>query len=338
MAFKQNSYKSSQNDNTGERSEWSRNFGVVTNDSSGTQLAQYIVTLERIDPSINVTDKNGKDTDKKKDATDLGMRSLSGLMTNSINYSLTANWDSSNNQVSSMIQKGFDVMLGGVTGFARLGGIEGTSAGYATRKVYKGGTEVSLSINLRLFDSTTNLTSSDTKGIDTRTSVMDGVAWINSVMIPANKADITIKELEEFTTTIAEGRQTAEERAEEIKREEVAKKQIKETEDAISASLGPEVVGVMETLEGNAKNELAAFSFNLTASPPPVKIHIGKWLYIKEAVITNAQFSFSDRMTAKGPLFCDVTLTISTRENLMLTVDKNGENTLIPQFQMFNLS
>ncbi len=319
---------------TSKRPEWSRNFGVVANDSSGTELEQYIVTLSRIDPTIYETDSAGNRKDTKVKVSNLGAVQLRGLMTNNISYSLTANWEVSNNQVSSMIQKGYDVVAGSITGFTRLGGIEGTSAGYATRKVYKGGTDVSLTINFRLFDANTNLRSENDTGIDTSTSVLDGVAWINTIMIPTNKAAITIKAFEDFTNKIAEGRQTAEEAAEATKREEVAKKQLKEIEDNLS-SLGDAAKATFNVLEGNAAAELKAFSFNLTASPPPIKIEIGNWLRIKEGVVTNASFNFSDKMNKKGPLFCDVALQISTRENLMFVADDANEYSSIPQFELF---
>jgi len=321
----------------GTRSEWSRNFGVVANDSSGAAMSQYMVRLERIDPTVGV----GTDGERKN-ATELGAQSLVGLMTNNVQYSLAAGWDVSNNQVSSMMQ-GVAELLGGVGGFARLGGIEVGSAGYATRKVYKGGTDVSLSISFRLFDSTTNLSkAANDEGkapVDTNTSVMDGVAWITSVMVPANKEIITREEILNFTTVLKAGSQTTEEREAEVKADEVNAEIIAENRDAVgNMTGGKRVLGVWDTIAGNANNEVGAFSINLTASPPPIRLQVGQWLYIKEAVVTNASFDFADKMSAKGPLFCDVTLTISTRENLMLTSDSDNEKTIIPQLQLFSPS
>jgi len=310
----------------GERSQWSRNFGVDGLDSDGGNLANYIVRISRDDAK----DDNG---------VILGNNFLTALMTNNVSYSLNAGWDVSNNQVSSMVQGAMSGILGAA---AQFGGVELGSAGYTTRKIYKGGTDMGLSINFRLFDSTTNFSvesdSSKASAVNPGLTVMDGVKWINSIMIPSNLAKITIEQIENFTTELVEGQETAEEKAESAKLEEADKKKILAAKDALASATGGDAIqNTLDTITGNLNTELDAAEVDLTASPPPVSILIGKWLYIDRAVVTNASFNFSTEMSSKGPLYCDVTLEVSTQENLMMIADDDNEMTDINRLKLFNV-
>jgi len=310
---------------TGSRSQWSRNFGVDGLDSDGSNLANYIVRISRDDAK----DKNGHIW---------GNQFITALMMNNISYNLSANWSVSNNQVSSMVQGVASGMLGAV---AQFGGVELGSAGYTTRKIYKGGTDMSLGINIRLFDSTSNFTarSSDNSAetIDPNLTVMDGVKWINSIMLPLNKISLNLEMIDNFTSLQVEGKETDKEKTESAKKQEAAKKKIVEQRDNLSNALGgDEMLDTIDTITEHFSNELKSAEFNLTSTPPPVSILIGKWLYIDRAVITDASFNFSTEMTANGPLYCDVTLQVSTQENLMLLSDEGKETTDINRLKLFN--
>jgi len=314
----------------GAGGEWSRNFGVVGNESSDEDIMQYMVRLERADIEVLAADKS------KYTPTQLGMTALTGMLNNNISYNLSADWSTSNNQVSSIAQGFSSGIMGTVAGMGRQAGVELGSAGYVTRKIYKGGTDLSISVSMRLFDSTTNLNDDENTFTNPSASVIDGVKWINSIMIPANKAELTIDEMEKMTTQLAGDQQSDEEKVESAEAERAGQDRINNTRDAVSSTTaGAKVLSVYDTMKGNLNTELGAFGVNLTASPPPIRVYIGKWFYIKEAIVTDASFNFSSEMSTKGPLYCDVTLTISTRENLMLVNDVNDELTALNVIDIF---
>jgi hypothetical protein len=67
---------------------------------------------------------------------------------------------------------------------------------------------------------------------------------------------------------------------------------------------------------------VGASAANWSNSPNPVSIRLGKWLTIKEAVITSVNNSFSYECTDAGPIYLDVSLRLRTIENL--AIDKSG--------------
>ena len=310
---------------TGERNHWSRNFGVDGLDSDGSNLANYVVRISR----------NDIETD---DGHVWGNNFITALMTNAVSYNLNAGWDVSNNQVSSMMQGAASGILGKA---AQFGGLEMDSTGYMTRKIYRGGTDMSLNINFRLFDSTSNFTSESTNSTDTTVdpnlTVMDGVKWLNSIMIPSNIASLTLKQVEKFTADLVKGEETEKEKEDSAKQEEINKKKLKKAKDALtSTATGRTIQNGLDVVTNTFNRELGQAELNLTSTPPPVSVLIGKWLYIDRAVVTDASFVFSEEMSAKGPLYCDVTLQVSTQENLMMIADANGDKTDINRLKLFN--
>lgn len=328
----------------GAHSQWSRNFGVVSGDSSDADLSQYIVKISRIDLADKLSDSTDKST-----LVDLGPGTLLGMMLGNVSYTLNAGWSTSDNMVSSTMQGLQQGIMGTVGGLGRQAGVETNSAGFVTRKVYRGGTDIGISIKLRLFDSTTNLTRETNDNgkvsMSPQMSVMDGVNFINSIMVPCNLATLDIKDLDNFATQIESNQRNnsgkteaelAEQDAVAAKKEEMAEKEIQSNKDALATQL-PQAAKILNTVMAGIDTDLNEFKLNLTASPPPIRIQIGQWFVMNQGVVTSASFDFSKEMSAKGPLYCDVTLQVTTRENIMLVSDKNNNVSGLNNIKLFGV-
>ena len=267
-----------------------------------------------------------------------GLASISGYMTTKITYSLTANWDKVDGIVSGIagnISEGLGI---GNT----KGGVSAKAAGYATRKYYSGGTDFSIDVGFRLFDSMSGSSSTKEK-FNPGATVQNGVSFINMLMIPSNIASVSATDITDTVSKIAEDVRAKDAKEAEknaaVKADDNYEAKVK-LDDAkkeldsygpIGKAITDSATAVMQALE----MDVEATNLRLTKAPTSCLIKIGNWMVITEAIIENATFDFSEELTPKGPLYCDVNLKISTRENLILVKDDSQGN-VINNVRMFN--
>jgi hypothetical protein len=99
----------------------------------------------------------------------------------------------------------------------------------------------------------------------------------------------------------------------------LAGRSIKEFADSVGGEGTGKKVG---NVANKAKDEVVKAKVNWTESPSPVNVKIGNFFDMSNMVIEDLQISFSEEMADNGPLYADFTVSLSTREALV--VDDNG--------------
>jgi len=225
-----------------------------------------------------------------------------GILKNNINFNVAAEWSTlgldsmvsdlmGNNPILNAIQKGGSAL-------ARTGGTSLTAAGLVTKKFYKGGGGyLSIQPEFRVLD-----------WENTGEVWAQFLALMTSVL-PRSHRNIKIAD---FLNDIKDKSPDS-----------IAAMIIKYGGEAFrkvaTGALGESVGGDLSDNFQHSLSELGEGSLNLTESPSPVSVQIGNWFKHDDMVIESVSFDMSDKMTTDGPLFMDVSLTLSSREAMVLT-------------------
>lgn len=82
---------------------------------------------------------------------------------------------------------------------------------------------------------------------------------------------------------------------------------------AANSNLGKDISDTARDIYLNATEDLHDL-FTLYDSPPPVKLQIGQFFYHPDMIIESVNVQFSDEKTECGPVYVDITLTMSSRK------------------------
>lgn len=270
--------------------------------------------------------------------------SIKALLLEQINYNIYASWNGSGgaaSQLAGTMEGGFNEAINS--------GLGTTWTGYSTRKFYNGGSQISVSAKIRLYDGTASdllqlpmfgqvnkgdwSSQSYTQGM----SVVQQIALLSSLALPSIAASLKAEEIAAAVTDI--GKKVLGETVSEAV-EGFASAAVKTAEKGYATvkagleSTGPNMKKAVSTADyagsrifSGVADEFSKIRFDLADNPGTVKLFVGNWFAIQDGVVSSISFAPSREMTLSGPLYCDVTLTIDTRENpSVVKADTGGLN------------
>jgi hypothetical protein len=234
---------------------------------------------------------------------------IEGFLKNEIDFDFSAGWKPAGEK---SILSFLTTLAKPFEDYSRVfSGTAISDAGFLTRKVYSGGTDLSLSADFRIID------------INADGKPLQMVRTLMSYMVPLQKADISFSGGSNFASELQN--QTGND---DLKFKDPAPEGEEQPKQGIQDSINKVTDGVKvlkSSIGQRALSELKNYGLSVTQAPTPVSIKVGNYLYINDAVITSANAKLSHQKTTEGPLFVDVSLKISTRENLVLTERADGE-------------
>jgi hypothetical protein len=313
----------------------------------GKQHEDTVKDLRRYMVVINQYDKPNGDDDMAKSTKKIldGDASLStvviGYIKNEITYNLSAQWEQGS-EVSTVMSN----MLADANSVVRV--IDpsiGNHAGYLTKKYYKGGTDLDLSVTFRIFDKNYNRLSGSDNNNNLYTSNMEStLQLLNRMVLPTmfngglgvEKVESIVKAAKDTVVSM----KTAADKDE-------ADSNNSSTKSANDTSSGGETTNnpnlpkapnkeqvITQAVIDDVKNLIKSGidsvkeqdpTIDYSRGPAPVFISIGSWLTINKAIVKDINFTFSKAQGKAGPLWVDVDLKISTLENLVLTPGKDKD-------------
>jgi hypothetical protein len=228
---------------------------------------------------------------------------VNGIMKNNIQFSMKPDWQTlgldskmSGMTPNSGILQGLISDVGVVLKGAHLAGTSVLNSGLFTRKYYNNSGWLTISPYAMMSMSIPRISNTLTLEAVLKTQmVRDVVEKIKS--IPG--VDVGTKVVGEAAT--------------------LAGRSIKEFADSVGGEGTGKKVG---NVANKAKDEVVKAKVNWTESPSPVNVKIGNFFDMSNMVIEDLQISFSEEMADNGPLYADFTVSLSTREALV--VDDNG--------------
>lgn len=234
-----------------------------------------------------------------------------------VNYNITATW-SQNDDAISKIAVAADSYINSTIN----SGNSFTSTGFATRKFYKGGSNIAMSVKIRLveYDKLNRLRSYPIFNFENVSSedlsVPAQMQYLQMMALPSVITSLASSDIKLNGTTSPE-------------KVEMNLAPAQPSDGAEGGSL-ISIAGKVKDFAGSTakatisgiKDTLSTADLTLANNPGTINLNVGGWLTINEAIITSIQLSPSYQMTRRGPLYCDVTLSIETRENP--SVDRDG--------------
>jgi hypothetical protein len=160
-----------------------------------------------------------------------------------------------------------------------------------------GGADLRIDINFNIIDS------------EAIGSVLDSVRTVNSFLLPRQQYDLSLNEI---STVVS-------------KAVDVSVKGISETIKGTGKSEEREALGNLSAEVGATLKDIG---LDVTESPVPVEIRIGNYFYCDDMVITQSSCVISEEQTAEGSLYATVSMSLVTRENVVLEKDSNGKPTI----------
>ena len=298
----------------------------VTNLDMASQLPS-LISIVSYDSYNAETDASAGLVDKIKN----GM-AVQGLLKTELSYSLSASWETGKGMVATLVSKA----AGGLDKIAGAAGNASTASntGFATRKFYSGGTDLTLNLDFRLYNPVT-----DQAQTKVGQSLYHQLMMLNSFVLPsATGQSISTMDAMALIGTNPDGEAG-----------KTLEADLKTASKALEDKLGVQasVNGTYGTApstppDGNAENrkglghivqstkqflantlasgvqQLMDASVEISASPRPVYIQIGKWFVLQSAIVTSIGFTYSKAQSAQGPLWVDVSMSVSSRENLLM--------------------
>lgn len=214
---------------------------------------------------------------------------ITGILKEAINFSVDATWDKlglegiiDSIMSSNAILGAIDTALD-ITNLAS--GSSFTNTGIFSKLFYKNSGRLSISPSFRIFDFAGN-------GVCTR-----AVTTLTALCIPKVK-NVNTLPLQE-ATNVASALVTS--AGSVAKDNRIIKEVVRNAQE-----------GLKKIGESNA---------NWSNAPDPVKIQIGKWLIIDQAVVENVSFNFSYECTEAGPMWVDIGMKLSSIENIYIDPD-----------------
>jgi hypothetical protein len=285
-----------------------------------------------------------------------------GLMTSKVTYSLSADWKANEGIISKMVTA-FD----GAANSLFPANMNFNAAGYSTRKFYSGGTDLKLTVNMRIYDAQPDYYSNGRKSY-----LKTQLEKLKLLVVPKNIPNASImaddeNELFESARGIAENLQdkiddlnapapaletpgftgagtesdatntpvtapsiyptTATNPGDEEEGPSSIDQALTGIGNAASA-LGESGKALVSNYIDGAVDTLGSLSIIPTTAPKPVFVSIGGWFQLTDAVVESVQFAYSDAMGVNGPLYVDVDISFTTRENISVNDASSTESNL----------
>lgn len=237
---------------------------------------------------------------------------IEGFMREPINFDFKAQWEKKDGIISNLMSS---ELANAILSPAERVGFGATHAGYVTKKYYTGGTDLSFNINMRIVD------------YQGTGEVLIAVSRLAALMLPKqNMNTLSINGL------LPDQARKAQENA------QAAEQTASNSSNAVVAGLGS------SGLISSTIAEITDAGITPTSAPTPVAIFIGEYIMHEDMVITNCNVTFSKELVEvkkvtdpsatdepadttpkvySAPLYVDVNLGVTSRENLYLTQGKN---------------
>jgi hypothetical protein len=243
-----------------------------------------------------------------------------GYLNNEVSYGISAGWQTNDGMISK-ISKGINSMIN----VAGPNDVAAGAAGYATRKFYKGeGSDFKMSLTFKVYAPS----SMQTTGI--RGSLATELFKLKRMVLPTTNsvietADIPIiKESADAAKTVGAALQdprrtmTADGATGttpvELEKEDQTAQAIARAQ-ALGSNLG-EGAQVVGGIIASVASNISSADITISNAPEPVMVSIGEWLVIPEAIVTDINFTYSKTVNKAGPVWCDIQLSLESRENL----------------------
>jgi len=290
------------------------NKSVFTQDSYKYSIGDEENNGTAVIKIIPEYDRSGSDTVGNNDLA------IVGIIQNPLAFDIEADWGEMGGVTGMlpMLQAAapiFDFInsTANKAGFSTLGDV------YASRKIYKKSGYLNLSANIKIVNWNND-------GAPINASLV-----ISRLLLPDSR--FGIKMAEEVTTNFVGAYKTHLEPAVDAvvdKTKEVGSALYEKYKDiplVEGVVTGGRIIknvydGVMEdskaTRASYYRNTMKGISdyFILRASPVTVRVEVGNYFKQRDMIITNAKFEFSKEVTETGPLYVDVSLTMSSRTHL----------------------
>jgi hypothetical protein len=257
--------------------------------------------------SIKITPSMGRVISNQKDV------GITGILKNNISINVDSNWESMGDIISDIAGNNSIInAFKSVGNFStRPAGISIANAGLVTKKIYKGGGGY-LIINpeFRLFD------------WESTGCVLQQLLTLITLCLPRSAASMTIEEVVKKITAAVPNNKVS--------------KLIDWVTDYINTAVensGDELlIGSLNVIK-HVLDEVGEGDIRLTESPSPVRVQISNWFRHDDMVIESIKLDISDKMTINGPLYIDVSMSLSSREAMVVTDSDTGIEKL--QLQSF---
>jgi hypothetical protein len=248
---------------------------------------------------------------------------VTAYMIGNINYAINAEWSE-----GSMISN----FTSAISNAMSSGGGSLSAAGTATRKYFKGKSDLGLTLNFRLMGQSQLLQVEGEKSMLGKEIAKLHHMVLPSIAVVAGIADIpgASKAIEAAKGTVGAIADTITEAAQPGTGGTAANSGVRVEGGTIGTSTAGSKIGATgEFLGGVAQNmldNLANTNVVATNAPSPVHIMVGNWLELKEAVVTSLNVTYSTAVNEHGPLYADVQMSVTTRENIAVdNADTTGE-------------
>ena len=252
-----------------------------------------------------------QNTNKLAADGNIDLVAIEGYLRDPINFDMAARWEQKEGIISSLLSS---EIANTVLEPASRVGFGAGHAGYVTKKYYTGGTDLVLSISMRI---------TDEEGTG---EIIESIAKLSAFLLPAQQGEISVAEMLPEVT-------------------EATKKSLKEAVESpdTDQGLGTKAIKIAAA---RGFDEMTDAGLTLTSSPVPVSLFVGEYFAHNDMVITSCSISFSkelveiklpsEKSNADGknsdatvitycaPLYADVTLSLASRENLYLKKSENG--------------
>ena len=236
---------------------------------------------------------------RKKDSA------ITGIIKNNVKFSVEANWEATGveNVMSNIIPNiGPLQALKGVADISMgLAGANIGNSGFVTRLFYSQGGYLTLAPEMRVMD------------WENTGEPLKAAFALMGLCVPRKDSSITI---DEIIKTIEDKSKFAEGIF------GLAKNKLAKAYQATQKAGTHDTIKTTGKIMNTGANELLNANINLTEAPAPVIVEIGDFFVHNNMVIRSVDFDFSDKMTPAGPQHVDISLSLSSREAMVL--DKGG--------------
>lgn len=241
---------------------------------------------------------------------------IEAILLEQIGFNISAQWGGNSDSISKIagnLSSYVNEPVNSGKGF--------TWTGFATRRFYTGGSNISITVKMRLIESDCqeqlqfprqSESVSEDPAFTPGLTVVQQLTQILSLALPRVEAEVTMEDVKNTLSDVL-----AKIPGLESLTDWLANK-ARDVVDTLAAKTG-DIGAAVKNVVAGAKETLASADFQQSRDPGNVEVAVGDWFFINDGIVTGIQVQPSKQMTINGPLYCDVSLTIETRENPYLS-------------------
>jgi hypothetical protein len=231
---------------------------------------------------------------------------IKGHMQEKLTWNIGANWESLglDSLITSLVPNSM-VTAGG--SFQKLANVSVTNSGVATRKYYTKGSYLVINPTFRVVD------------YDDSNAPLKACLFMTGMCLPRKEMGASINDL---MSSLNEESKLS--KLKNLLRGGMSEQTLTELD---RGNVLDKAIGTFGKALKSGLSDMGSSEINLTDGPSPVNVEIGHWFKMSNMVIEQVDINLSDEMTAVGPRYADITVQLSSREELL--VESDGINTLM---------